>query len=292
MGEFPSWFSNNSQSQIYYLNPRFDDNGEPLLCVWKRADNYFHLRYSDHTEFLVSDNGSSVFARWPETLTLEDTATYLLGPILAFVLLLRGIVSLHASAIAIDNRVVVLVGPAGAGKSTTAAAFARKGYSILSDDVAIIDDHGLQFFVQPSYPRIRLWPESVRTLCGADDALPLLTPTWGKRFLDLTTDEYRFQTDALPLAGIYILEERLNNIDLPKVTKSSFGEGLKALVANTYATYLKDKRMRAQEFDLLGRLVSNVPVRLLTPHEDPAYLDRLCAVVVEDFQQQESVRNV
>ena len=42
---------------------------------------------------------------------------------MGFVMLLRGIVCLHASAIAIDDEAIALLGPAGSGKSTTAAAF-------------------------------------------------------------------------------------------------------------------------------------------------------------------------
>jgi serine kinase of HPr protein (carbohydrate metabolism regulator) len=59
---------------------------------------------------------------------------------MGFVLLLRGCISLHACAVAIDDRAVAIVGPAGAGKSTTAAALADQGYSILAEDVVTLQD--------------------------------------------------------------------------------------------------------------------------------------------------------
>ena len=40
--------------------------------------------------------------------------------------------------------------------------------------------------VQPAYPQLRLWPDSVAMLYGAPDVLPPLTPTWDKRALALT----------------------------------------------------------------------------------------------------------
>ncbi len=57
-----------------------------------------------------------------------------------------------------------------------------------------------------------------------------------------------------------------------------------ALVANTYSTSLLDKAMRAQEFELLGRVVASVPLRRVIPHADPIYLPRLCDVILDDFQ--------
>jgi hypothetical protein len=55
------------------------------------------------------------------------------------------------------------------------------------------------------------------------------------------------------------------------------------LIANTYATKLMDKQMRAREFELLTRVVSHVPVRRVTPHADPARINELCDRILNDF---------
>jgi hypothetical protein len=208
----------------------------------------------------------------------------LLGPILGFVLTLRGTTCLHASAVAFDNKAVALLGPRSAGKSTTAAAFARLGYSVLTDDVVAIDDRGDSFLIQPGYPRLRLWADSVGALFGAGDALPLLTPNWDKRYLDLTSRDYQFQQKPLPLAAVYILGERSDDSSAPFVEAVSANTGMMSLVVNSYATYLKDKKMRAQEFDLLSRISARVPLRRVTPHADAAHLSRLCEIIIDDFQ--------
>ena len=56
-----------------------------------------------------------------------------------------------------------------------------------------------------------------------------------------------------------------------------------SLVANTYATKLMDKQMRAREFELLTRVVNKVLLRRVTPHADPARISDLCARILEDF---------
>jgi hypothetical protein len=199
---------------------------------------------------------------------------------MGFVMLLRGIVCLHASAIAIGKEAIALVGPAGSGKSTTAAAFAERGYSVLAEDVVTLDDRGDRFLVRPGYPCIRLWPPAVKALYGSETHLPKLTPNWDKCYLDLSA---RFQGEPLPLAAIYQLGERHHDSAAPFIETLDRSEALMALVANTYATKLMDKLMRAREFELLTRVVGNVSVRRVTPHADPARITELCNLIVDDF---------
>ena len=286
MGELPNWLSGLSGEEIetWYVSDYHDVSGDPAFRVFRlRAGKYFWFRYADKTEFLVDQDGTNIWAAWPNELTLEDTATYLLGPIMGFVLLLRRCISLHASALVLDGHGVALVGPAGAGKSTTAAAFAEMGYRVLAEDVVTLDDRGSSFLIQPAYPCIRLWPASVEALYGPND-LPRLTPNWDKRYLDLTQEGYNFQKHPMPLAGIYLFGERCNDKEAPFVRELTESEAMISLIANTYATYLMDKQMRARQFELLSRLLKTIPVREIIPHTSPAKISQLCRLIGEDFQ--------
>lgn len=283
-GSLPDWLHEVSDTQIEtsYIADYKSECGDPALRVFRVLDGeYYRFCYADETEFLVDKAGSEIWAEWHEPLTLADTATYLLGPVLGFVMLLRGVVCLHASAIAIRNEAIALLGPAGAGKSTTAAAFATRGYSVLAEDVVTLDDRGDHFLVRPGYPCIRLWPTAVQALYGSESYLPRLTPNWDKCFLDLSDN---FQKEPLRLAAIYHLSERQYDVAAPFVQALDRAEGLMSLVANTYATKLMDKQMRAREFELLTRVVSQVPVRRVTPHADPARIPELCTRIIADFK--------
>ncbi|HSL53819.1 MAG TPA: hypothetical protein VK868_05460 [Pyrinomonadaceae bacterium] len=242
---------------------------------------YYRFCYADETEFVIDKAGTEVWAQWREPLTLEDTTTYLLGPVMGFVMLLRGVVCLHASAIAIGDEAIALLGPAGSGKSTTAAAFAERGYNVLAEDVVTLDDRGDHFLVRPGYPCIRLWPAAVKALYGSETHLPKLTPNWDKCYLDLSD---KFQKEPLRLAAIYHLGERRHDTTAPFVHALDRAEGLMSLVANTYATKLMDKQMRAREFELLTRVLKNVPLRRVTPHADPSLIHELCTRIVADFK--------
>lgn len=269
--------------ELYYVSDEAEA-GLPALQVWESVSGaYFRLRYADRTEFVVARTGREIRAMAPDAATLEDTATYVLGPVLGFAMRLRGITCLHASVVAVGDHAVAIAGPAGAGKSTTAAGFAAMGLPVLADDVAALVDHRGTVHVQPAYPQLRLWPDSVAMLYGTPDALPRLTPTWDKRTL-LLSQPGAFQRHSLPLGGVYVLGPRR---DQPETTIEELcgAERLLALLSNTYVGYLLDAPMRRQEFDSLVRLAGTVPVRRVTQPSESSDVAAACAHLLDDFER-------
>lgn len=271
--------------ELSYDSPYKDEAGNPALRIWKLAGSrYLRLAYFDGTQFWLDREGAEVWATWPSNLTIRDTATYLMGPVLGILLRLRGVTCLHASAVAFGDTAVAFVGSEGAGKSTTAAALARHGHAILSDDVVALAEHNGSFFVHPAYPYLCLWPESVESLYGSPDALPQFSANYEKRFLSLGKKELRFAERALPLAAIYILGERRGD-PAPLVEELPPQKAFVALVANTFATNTLDTGMRAKEFEILARLAPSVSIRALCAHQDASRLPELCALLDEEAQK-------
>ena len=269
-----------------YTSPEKNVDGKPTLRAGiLPGGEYFGLFYGDGVRFAVDRLGSEVWADWPENYTLEDACTYLLGPVMGFVLRLRGTVCLHASAVAIDDRAVALVGQPGAGKSTTAAAFVCCRFPMLSEDVVALTGKGAQFFVQPGYPRVNLWPDSVCKLFGSENALPRITPTWNKHYLPLGENRHRFAPSPLPLGAIYILDGRDENLSAPIIEELSGENAFMTLVANTYVNYLLDQNMRRTEFDVLSRIVSEIPVRRVRAPEEPSAIFGLCEAIADDARR-------
>lgn len=274
--------SEGSEELIYESSYK-DDSGSPGLRIWKTPDGiYWHLAYYDGTEFWLERAGKEIWAIWPEASTLEDACSYLLGPVLGLILRLRGVTCLHASAVALEDCSVVFVGAEGAGKSTTAAAFAREGYGVLSDDVVALKETATGFVVLPAYPHLCLWPESVTLLYGSPDALPHFSKGWEKQRLSLGDHDARFESQPRSLAAIYFLGERRGD-PAPNVEPVRPQNGLLSLVADTFANKILDREMRAREFEVLGRLVSCVPMRRVFAHRDGSRIQDLCQVIREDF---------
>ena len=187
--------------ESFYASADGTDGPPNLRVGMLPGRDYFVFFYSDGVRFAVERRGHEVWGDWPENYTLEDACTYLLGPVIGFVLRLRGMTCLHASAVAVGQHAIALVGFPGAGKSTTAAAFARCGFSVIADDVVALAENGDKFLVQPGYPRVNLWPDSVRALFGSEEALPQITPTWDKRYMALGENGLGFVANPLPLGA-------------------------------------------------------------------------------------------
>jgi len=286
LNRMPSWWNSESSATdaLFYRSPFVGQTGRPTLTVWElEKGGWYHLLYSDDVEFLVNPRGGEIWSRWPPGATLEDLTTYLVGPVLGFVLRFRGVCCLHASAISIGHQVIAITGPPHAGKSTTAAAFAKLGYPIVADDIVALSESDHQFLVRPGYPRLCLWPDLETPLYSAQ-SLPQLTPGWNKRYLDLTSDGHRFQPQSQPLSAVYLLDERQEAGDCPKVEPIPASSALVKLAANTYMNYLLDPGLRAREFPFLSRMASGLPVRRVIPHADPANLPKLCETILEDYK--------
>jgi hypothetical protein len=193
--------------------------------------------------------------------------------------------------VSIKDRAVVFVGLEGAGKSTTAAAFARQGYPVLSDDIVALVECGHEFQTLPAYPRVNLWPDSVKLLYGSPDALPQIMPDWDKRCLKLGEAEgTKFEERPLPLGAIYVLGDSASGSE-EGIEIISQKTALMMLVGNTYATNFLDAKQRAEEFEALSRVVAAVPVRKINRGREGPGVEDLCAAIQRNFASIDSPSN-
>jgi hypothetical protein len=158
----------------------------------------------------------------------------LLGVVMGILLHQRGYFTLHASAVSMDGAAVAFIGEKRAGKSTLAAALQGRGHSLLTDDIAAlgIGDNG-RIDVQPSFPQIKLWPESASALGHDLSALPTLSDGLDKRALRAST---AFCYHAVPLRRIYVLDRGAKLIEeRPVSERITGGSAFKVLISQTYA---------------------------------------------------------
>lgn len=286
LGNFPEHLSRAlpPDPQALYISPDLGDNGRPSSRVWQvQGGDYFRILYDEGTDCVVDRMGTHIWIWWPEPYTVADVVPYLQGQLLGLAQKLRGVTCLHASAILVGDRAILIVGPRGAGKSSTAAAFLQLGFPVLADDVVpIFEDQG-RFMVRAAHSRIWLCPDMVETLYGSSDALPQFAPSWEKRYLELNTALPAQPSEPKPLGAVYILGGRADEPNRPVVADAALHDAMLNLLCNSYVNHLLDPEMRAREFALLGRLHQNVPLRMALPHADASRITRLCRVILDDF---------
>ena len=284
-GPEPAWALRGCAfpGRLISQRPESEDGADPSFQLMEHGQaGCFQLAYSDGARFVVDADARRVWGTVRPPLTNADLATYLLGPVLGFILRRRHVTSLHASAVEFFGQAVAFSGDAGFGKSTTAAALALRGVPVLSEDISPLQEVTDGFRVFPGYPRVCLWPDSVAHLLGSAEALPRLTPVWEKRFLALDGVRARFSSEPLPLGLIYLFAPRSDDASAPRAEEIRPREALLKLVQNTYMNWLLDREQRAVEFDTLSRLVQQVPVRRIIPHRDAGRIAALCELIQKD----------
>jgi hypothetical protein len=271
--------ANNAQPR--WSSPLTKENGEPLLRVYESGEALWFVH--DDYQFLVDRRGREGWARWPRRLPFHEMIPWVRGPLLGYVLRLQGACSLHASAVARGGQALAFVGEVGAGKSTLAAALARRGFAAVSDDVLRVEAGYGAAVVYPGYPHICLWPESVGMLCGSDDALPRIIPGWNKRYLDVRGDGHHFAGGPLPLGAIYVLANRVQDNAAPRLEGVAGDQRLLLLASNACASWLADAAARARDFKTFAALAANVPIRRVVAHADASHLPALLDMIERDF---------
>jgi hypothetical protein len=269
-------------ASLWYASPFVDDAGNPAALIRRTSDGFFRLTYSDGSSFRVDPEGREVHACSDAPEKEQSTLAYLLGPVLGWVLRLRGITCLHASALEVGGRALLLVGSEGAGKSTTAAALLRRGHAVLSDDVAPLSESEDTFWVSPGLPRLLLGAESARALWGDASAVPPQFLGSDKGYVDSSSYFFRHCGHAIPLGAVYFLERRVAGSHRPRIERVTGAAGLTRLAANAFANRVPNPAMVRADFERFGRLLNGCPVKAVTARDDLRGLDELCAALVED----------
>lgn len=184
---FPEWLKNASPNWVYdggrTISIRgYDSGANPWLKLgWSPDSQYIVFDYSEYGKFVIAASGGEVFVS--SSRQWSDLTHTIFGPIAAYVLRLRGVVSLHAAAVGDGKGAILFAGASGAGKSTVAAFLNKSGFDVLCDDLSVLDLSGSDIRVWRGRSLIKLWPASVSSLGIAYQGLAKVVSTHEKRLV-------------------------------------------------------------------------------------------------------------
>lgn len=189
----------------------------------------------------------------------EAVRSLLFSSPLAGLLLQRGLLPLHGSCVASPAGALVFLGSPGAGKSTLAAEFRRRGFQILADDItALRVAPQARPSALPVSSSLRLWPSALAsTLLNADGSR--LRPQIDKRILVGADQPSR--DEAVPLRGIFCLE-RGSRAPGGGACRRLLGAGvLAALLDAVYRpAFVRGLGLEQSVFSQLSSLAASTPI--------------------------------
>lgn len=167
-------------------------------------------QYLAGTEYLLREDRFAIHYRQGQGITIArqpgstpaEEELYLHGSVYAAIACINGFMPLHASAVAVEGRVVAFTGPAGAGKSTLVAGLTRLGLPLFCDDTLVLDLSGDgPVMCLPGHKRLKLWPDSL-DLTGSEP-LGLVSEGYRKFYASPAGGDV---AAMLPLAALGLLE--------------------------------------------------------------------------------------
>ena len=198
----------------------------------------------------------------------------ILGPIMALVMMSRGLLALHAGgAVDTSGRCLVFGGRSGVGKSTTVAAMLGLGWKTIGDDLVPIDVSTQVPVALPSYSETRLWPDVAGVVHPG-------TPGWviasgiSKRAY---STERAFHDEPAEIAGVFLIEVG----SAVRVERLGPADAITGLLGCTWERQLLAGAEHAgrRHFDQVATLAESVPVWRLTRPPDLRMLSDLAQLV-------------
>lgn len=244
----------------------------PLADEWKQMTASSRRIVAAETGLLLHIPGLALFAvregRVIEVsplagADLDKVRLYLLGTCMGAVLMQRGILPLHGSAVALDGKAYAIVGESGMGKSTLASALMERGHALASDDVIAVhfDAAGMPL-VTPSYPQQKLWQESLEAFGRPSEGLKPLFERETKFAVPVGD---RYASRSLPFGGIFELNKKA--VSKPTLAPVNGLARMNLLFQHTYRNlFLKRLNKLDWHFHLTAKLAEAIPLyRMIRP---------------------------
>ena len=168
LNQLPEATSDKTDVRICYGKVPETLDGQFVEYDWiliKRDEVLFRV---DTIASYYVKNGDTIIIEKSLELKSENKAllqVYLMGTAMGALLIQRSILPLHGSCvIGDDNKVILFTGVSGAGKSTTASVFLKKGWKLISDDITPVKNIENKVIAYPSFPQQKLWEDAVLRL--------------------------------------------------------------------------------------------------------------------------------
>ena len=204
---------------------------------WEAAPGIFLLRTQGVARCLVTE-GRDILVE-PRGGDDREIGEHLAKAAWTALLLQRGVIPFHASAVASEEGAVLFMGRSGAGKSSLLGAFLKRGYAMLADDiVGVVPDSfsplrgasaprlPTRFLALPAYPRLRLCANALDALAWRGQALDE-----GKRPGKYLVPVRCFHASPLPIRSLYLLDSHSRSvIEIERVRSASAIEALRRQV--------------------------------------------------------------
>jgi hypothetical protein len=228
----------------------------------KVLETGYFLNIASVARYLVT-NGKTILVEPYENADIYNIRLFLLSNAMAALLLQRNKILLHASSIIHKDKLLLFLGESGAGKSSLAAEMSKRGYTIFTDDVCVLNPVSEEEEVTAvsSYPMLKLWDDTITALNDEKfDTTFKLRPQNEKYGYFFHAD---FTRQAIPIKKMFILDNTRSSAQYES-RKITGVEAFEWLGKNTYRRqFIKDPNLQKIHFESLSKLIQQTDIYIL-----------------------------
>ncbi len=265
LSALPEDNESDGEADVFIRVTTVSENGLTLPAATKfnsqTAPNEVWFDVPDIGRFYIT-GGTNIDVEPAKGADEQSVRLYVLGTCMGAVMHQRNRLVLHGNAIRIHDGCVVFAGLSGKGKSTLAAAFHKRGYALLSDDLAVLDEN---YNIQPAYPHIKIWQNTANMLGIDTSGLKKIRMQFEKYAYPLTAQS--FCNRPLPLRAVYILST--HNKESVEITPIQGADKFLPLRNQTYRrSHLEGLGLSSQHLKICAGLANVISVtRVVRPRE-------------------------
>lgn len=233
------------------------DGDEVVLSLAREGDGYW-LRIPELVDFRLQFAPSRIRV-WPhapdaDPATLEHL---LVDQVLPRVLAQQGELLIHASALAIQGRHVLFLGPSGWGKSTLAGLLQRRGHDVLSDDCVQLTVGPDGVGAIPTYPSLRLNADSLAAVFPDLGGSTPVAHYSDKRRVPMASQEDAGEPKRI--SALYLLGDPTESDGTTRFSPLRPAETCLALIRHSFRLDLSDRVASATQLERCSQVARTVP---------------------------------
>jgi energy-coupling factor transporter ATP-binding protein EcfA2 len=263
---------NKESAKQIWLHHWLSPDGERLLSYGKQGPDHW-LQFPELADFCISANIKEISCYPLLEVPQESIRHLLLDQVLPRCLAYQGKVMLHASAVRLEEGVILFIGDSGAGKSTLAGNFHQAGIPIISDDCVWVKESQTGIVAVPSYGGLRLWDDSLAALFAGEKNIHPMAHYSAKKRVSLNGSDIHECRKGVQILAMIMLSPP-DNTSVPDVILDwlPLREAFITLMKQSFQLNVMDRDRIKRHSSAIGSIVSSLPAYRLSMPRDYALL--------------------
>lgn len=260
----------------YGETPRHLQNCLGRGVNFQASKNEF-LFYIDHIGRYYLTSGTKILIEPAKNASNNEIRLFLFGSVFGALFIQRGLLPIHGSAIKSGTFASIFSGTSGAGKSSLAGQFLKDGYSILSDDISVVNS---ALMVESAYPKLKLWKDVLDKLELTNGIHETIRPCIQKFHFPI---EKGFYSSPLKLKNVVVIQTKnssgFNIEELKGIQKFN------VLKNNIYRYRFTEGLMKFKEqFMLLQEVLGEINVYAIKRPSGPLLIEELARYIQSELK--------